>query len=548
MNKFTNNFEISSRVVVIFFTIYLILGLLIVPDYGISWDESAERMHGFIAGNYILEKILPFDLYTKILNETISSRFSELKDIEVPKLMEHGDKAYGVFLELPLAFLELLFQFNETKDVYLFRHYVNFLIFFTSVIFFYKYLNLFFENKFLSLLGCLFLILSPRIFAQSFYNSKDIIFLSFFIISNYYGFLLLKNKNLASAFFFAFSVSALVSFRIIGLIVPILFLILLSFEYFYLKKKFNFFKLFLITFSFFILITYFTWPFLWEDPLNNFFFTINHFATRAQAVYMLYLGNTVDSTNLPWHYLIVWIIVTSPTHLIFFSFIGMILFLYNFFLINKNFKNILFFHIFLILVIYLIVPLLITIILEPHIYSGWRHFYFLLPFLILFSILALKIIFFSFNKTYIKLLTLFILLISIFYNFVWNFNNHPYQYTYFNNIFFNKKTINYFERDYWGVSNKDLIDHVAEIDKSEKIYYQFNYEGSNFYLSLNGLSKIDKDRFINTRKMNKTSKYYYLFYNNVQNIPPKFLNKYKVIKEIKVDGVVINAVYKIFIR
>ncbi len=48
--------------------------------------------------------------------------------------------------------------------------------------------------------------------------------------------------------------------------------------------------------------------------------------------------------------------------------------------------------------------------------------------------------------------------------------------------------------------------------------------------------------------MNKTSKYYYLFYNNVQNIPPKFLNKYKVIKEIKVDGVVINAVYKIFIR
>ncbi len=204
MNKFTNNFEISSRVVVIFFTIYLILGLLIVPDYGISWDESAERMHGFIAGNYILEKILPFDLYTKILNETISSRFSELKDIEVPKLMEHGDKAYGVFLELPLAFLELLFQFNETKDVYLFRHYVNFLIFFTSVIFFYKYLNLFFENKFLSLLGCLFLILSPRIFAQSFYNSKDIIFLSFFIISNYYGFLLLKNKNLASAFFLLF--------------------------------------------------------------------------------------------------------------------------------------------------------------------------------------------------------------------------------------------------------------------------------------------------------------------------------------------------------
>ena len=77
MNKFTDNFEISSKVIYTFFSIYLILGLFIVPDYGISWDESAERMHGFISGNYVLEKFLPFDLYSKILNETMLRLFTK---------------------------------------------------------------------------------------------------------------------------------------------------------------------------------------------------------------------------------------------------------------------------------------------------------------------------------------------------------------------------------------------------------------------------------------------------------------------------------------
>ena len=52
-----------------------------MPDYGISWDESAERMHGFISGNYILEKILPADLYTKFLDKTINTKFSDLGNI-----------------------------------------------------------------------------------------------------------------------------------------------------------------------------------------------------------------------------------------------------------------------------------------------------------------------------------------------------------------------------------------------------------------------------------------------------------------------------------
>ena len=45
------------------------------------------------------------------------------------------------------------------------------------------------------LIGALFLFLSPRIFAESFYSQKDILFMSMFIINIYYAFHFLKLSN-----------------------------------------------------------------------------------------------------------------------------------------------------------------------------------------------------------------------------------------------------------------------------------------------------------------------------------------------------------------
>ena len=85
------------------------------------------------------------------------------------------------------------------------------------------------------------------------------------------------------------------------------------------------------------------------------------------------------------------------------------------------------------------------------------------------------------------------------------------------------------------------------IEKKNNIYYNFNYEGSNFYLSLHRLNKLDRDKFINLSKIPKNQNYYYYFYNNVSN-PPFFTNKkFEKIKEIKVSDKVINGVYKIYL-
>lgn len=550
-NNFFKNFKINNLYILIFFLSYFIFGIFLIQDYGISWDESAERMHGFISGNYVLEKILPEETYFKLFEGIINSRFNDLNHLEAPKLMEHGDRAYGVFFELPMALLEIVIGFDEIKNVYLFRHYVTFSIFFIGTIYFYRYLNIIFNSPSIALLGCLFLISSPRIFAESFYNSKDIIFLSIFNISNYYGINLLMKKNLNNSILFSLSIAALTSFRVIGLLVPILYLFLAIREYF-LTKNINIIKIFFLTLLLFTFFLVLFWPFLWENPVGNLIYVISHFASRLQNQEMLYLGGEVISSDLPWHYLFVWIIVSNPFHITIFSISGIIIFFVNFFFKNKFLSTNYNFLKLSILLIYLIIPFSTFILLRPDIQSGWRHFFFLLPSIIVFALICINFLIREMNIKMIRNFVYFFVFVSLLHTLVWSVKNHPHQYVYFNNFIYKKKLINFFDKDYWGLSNKQLIDFIIENYKDEKIYYDHS-NSSNIYLSLNNLNKIDRKRFIKKDNMPKDTKYYFYFFNNANKAPfekqKKIMllnNKNEIVKDIVVDGNSINTLYKIY--
>ena len=101
------------------------------------------------------------------------------------------------------------------------RHLVTFLLFYTSVFFFYRLCKYRFNSWKIGLLGSLFLILSPRIFAHSFYNPKDLPFLSMFIISIYTLVSYLNRKTLPRAAIHALICALLIDIRILGIIVPL---------------------------------------------------------------------------------------------------------------------------------------------------------------------------------------------------------------------------------------------------------------------------------------------------------------------------------------
>jgi len=66
------------------------------------------------------------------------------------------------------------------------------------------------------LIGSIILVLSPRIFANSFYNNKDLVFLSFFIISSFYAIKFINNQNLKNSFYFSIFAALSIDVRILG--------------------------------------------------------------------------------------------------------------------------------------------------------------------------------------------------------------------------------------------------------------------------------------------------------------------------------------------
>ena len=116
-----------NLIVITFFVSYFFLGINIVKNYGISFDEESNRLYGLVNGNYILKTFLNEDKYNSIFDKVTSEQFSEKISIKQPTpLHKFPDRAYGVIFELPVTALEILLNFDSTYDVYVFRHLATF--------------------------------------------------------------------------------------------------------------------------------------------------------------------------------------------------------------------------------------------------------------------------------------------------------------------------------------------------------------------------------------------------------------------------------------
>ena len=49
------------------------------------------------------------------------------------------------------------------------------------------------------------------------------------------------------------------------------------------------------------------WPYLWENPLNNFTQIFMNLSSFDWEGYNFYFGDYHEGKNMPWHYILVWI-------------------------------------------------------------------------------------------------------------------------------------------------------------------------------------------------------------------------------------------------
>jgi len=442
-----------------FFLCYLAIGLSVYKDYGISWDEPTHRQIAMVNAKHLAAIFLP--------------GFHPPEFAALPSWTDYSAKQYGIVFDLPMYIAERLLGYNgHMPEAYYLRHLCAFLLFYVAVFFFYLIVRNRFDSRPLGITGCLFLILTPRFFAESFY-SKDLIFMSLFVISIYFFLRYLNRKTLGSAFLFGLASALLVDQRITGVFVPCLAAGMAGIETFKTEHPFQKLlnKLFplLVYLLSFLSFTILFWPYLWDSPVQNFvsaFIKMNRFPISYDV---LYLGKFIKSTAVPWHYVPLWIMITTPLLYIFFFLLGFFLVIrgvigsgLKLYSNDKEREDFLFLLNFLI-------PLVAVIFLNSALYDGWRHVYFIYAPFLLIAMTGLAKVLGGMEKGKASrprraaIGALAVVVLSITMTAYQIIRAHPFQNVYFNLLAGNNAGEN-FELDYWGLSFRRGLEYVVRND------------------------------------------------------------------------------------
>ena len=497
---------------ILIFISFFIYGIFGVKNYGVAHDEGHHRLIGIVNLNYLAKTFLSTNAYDKIIkNKKFSlEKFQQLQNKKY-QLENYQNKFYGGIYPAFLTSIEFLFKIKDDRNIYLVRHFINFFIYFLSSISLFFLVKNLFNCQITSLAALILFILNPRFFSESIYNTLDLILFStcIFLFERFFSFL--KKPNTIKFILIIFFSILAINLRVIGItfVFIISFLFLINYKELKRKIKINIFLLIFVYASCSALLSLYSFPYLWVDTLDKIKELIDHTANHTWPGQVLYFGKlyNLEFVRLPWHYLIVWIFLTLPilniVLFIIFPFIASFKLRNSSKFLDNNLK-----YYGLIFFLSTLTYIFLFIFIEPKIYDGWRHFYFLNFFILMVSIFSFHYVYHS--KNFFKKLFILLFTILSFNNLSWIIKNHPYEYLYFNELsqnFINKN----FELDYWGLTAKTAVNEILDIEKNErkiiKIY--------PIYINLNYSLKIfKKDRIKKVEIVKSIKEANYIIQNN----------------------------------
>jgi hypothetical protein len=521
--------KVKKNYIIFFFIIFLVIGINIHKDYGVYWDEEIQIQIAEDNLNYINNKI---------------KNFNYKNDTKYPE--------YGIIFEVPVTKLSQLLNISNKSEQIYFRHLCVFLVFFTSCIFFYLIILERFKSSLIGIILTTILITTPRIFADSFYNSKDLVFLSLMIINFYFAINFIKNPTYKSSVLFGLSTAISICSRINGIIIPVLFFFFIFIKY--LRNDYNkkLIKFHVIAVFFLIIFTIFFWPFLWEKPLENFTKTFVIFKKYNINIFSLYDGSFINNKTMPWNYSLTWISITTPIAYLAYIILGFSIFfkriLKRLLKINEknNYQDLWrgnneLFDLMAFSTVF--ISIFSIIIFNSVVYNGWRHLYYIYPFMLFIAGLSIKYLFIKKKNKNINNFFIFSIILSVFFNINWLIKNHPFQYAFFNN-FAGKNVHKNYEIDYWGISNKFALEKILK-DSNKNTIKVSNVSDTSLIANINSLPN-NKKKIEYEQNFNNTD---YIINNNffldgnyfrTDKIPKNFIKFF----DITVDNNIVLSILK----
>jgi hypothetical protein len=396
-----------------------------------------------------------------------------------------------------------------------------------------------YNNRLLSGLAFLFLVLHPVIYAHSFFNSKDVPFLSVMIIGFYWFHRAFEKQNWRSAAVLGAVAGLMISIRLTGLffMASIILFFLLNVLRAPDKKKVTLHAgLFLITV---MLTLYVTYPLLWKNPVENFKWVFTVMADYPFEGTLLFKGRFITAPQLPWYFIPFWFTVSTPLLFLLAGLAGLIICaVHSVQIFAGQLGGIRFYNLFFL--INFIFPVVAVIVLDSVVYDGWRHMFFIYPAFVLMVVAAFNTLMQKKGQVITAVIVLVVLSPTIFFM----IRNHPLQFIHFN-LLVDRKTPEHlrsqYELDYWGVAYKQGLEIILRHDTSSRI--KISSQNPPCDLNLELLPDKDRKRFIFT--VIEDSDYFLTNYRwHPQDYEERSLSK-KEWKSVTVQNNAVNMIYKL---
>lgn len=449
----------------LFFTLVVLLGLLLYRDYGLSWDEPVDHMNGKVNAKYIAQLFFP-----KLANQ-------EKTNEQIPDFEGFSEFDHGVLFALPVAILGRIFTHGDSRGFYFLQHLLNYLTCTLGMWALYRIGMIRFKDWRWALLGSALLLLSPRFFAESFYNSKDLIFLALFTLAMYTLLRVLERPTMGRALVHGLATAAAIDVRIMGLMLVVFTLGMIGLEALSRPAPAKG-SLARVTSLYLVAAFVFTvvgWPYLWTNPVANFitaFQAMGHFRWVGPV---LYGGEMLLSTQLPWHYVPVWIIITTPVAYTVAFLAGLVALVGRF-----SFKHLLTsrpYRYDLLFMGWAIGPIVVVVLMHSVLYDGWRHLYFLYPALLLLAVGGARKILHAVNRhrawRQLAMAAAALGVAEMGYTLTRMVQDHPFQNVYFSCLP-GSMAERLFERDYWALSNRQGVEWLLAHDPASRITLETN--------------------------------------------------------------------------
>ena len=334
--------------------LFAIAGVAVLDDYGTTVDENTQRWIARANVAYIATGATD-DLY------------------------DRDHRYYGIAFEAPLLLAERALGLQDGRRIYLTRHLLTHLFFiaggFVCAMLAYRMLG----SRWIALFAISLFLLHPRLYAHSFFNTKDIPFAVMAVIALYLAHRAFRKDTLGAFLLCGIGVGLAINLRPFGLTLLPMILAMRAPDLWQASGWADR-KRVLITGALFAAATlaalYVSHPYYWENPLRL-IEGVRFLSQHPSPATNLFMGEIYRSDAVPWNYIPVWFAITAPPMALALGALGAASVCWQgasrpiAALRDRETR----FRVLLLGCV--VLPVAVVIALQANIYDGWRQMYFL---------------------------------------------------------------------------------------------------------------------------------------------------------------------------